>query len=318
MINICKLIFTSLVTITMLTGCDKSNSASTEPVLKNQRVLPPLHFSALQATNAFKKVVKLVEECTPRDSGTTGGEKAALWLQSQLINEGVATELDRFDDKTPYGIKTFNNVIGTLPGSSDEWIILLSHYDTKSGISRSFQGANDSGSSTGLLLELASTIKNAGPLHYNYIFGFMDGEECILAYSDRDGFHGSKHFANQLKQDNTKIKAVILTDMIGDRDLQITIPHNASKNLKLLALKAAAKSGHRDKITVGNNNILDDHQAFLDLKYPAINLIDFQFGSKPGANDYWHTNEDSLDKISVESILITGQIVTELINQIRQ
>ena len=318
MINICKVLLTSLVAITMLTGCNRNGSKSTEPVLKNRRVLPPLSFSAPQATNAFNRVVKLVEECTPRDSGTAGGEKAALWLQSQLINEGLATELDRFEDKTPYGIKTFNNVIGTIPGSSDKWIILLSHYDTKSGISHSFQGANDSGSSTGLLLELASAIKRAETHHYNYIFGFMDGEECILAYSDRDGFHGSKHFANQLKQDNTKIKAVILTDMIGDRDLQITIPRNSSKELKLLALKAASASGHRDKIMIGNDIIYDDHQAFLDLKYPAINLIDFQFGSKPGANDYWHTNDDSIDKLSVKSLLITGQIVMELINQIRQ
>ena len=117
-------------------------------------------------------------------------------------------------------MKTFINVLGELEGEGDEWIILLSHFDTKPGIHRDFQGANDSGSSTGLLLEMAAIIKKTGHRRCNFLFGFMDGEECLLAYSDRDGFHGSKRLARQMKEKNTNIKAVILMDMVGDRDLE--------------------------------------------------------------------------------------------------
>ena len=297
----------------MLTGCTPSEKKSTDqPAYK----ATPLTFNAKQATNALTMVGEFVKECTPRDAGTPEGAKAALWLQDRIIKIGVDAKLDRFDDQTPRGSKTFVNVIGTIRGKGDEWIVLLSHFDTKSGIDRKFQGANDSGSSTGLLLELAAIIKNSGERHYNYLFGFMDGEECALAYSDRDGFHGSKHFAKQLKKRGTKIKAVILMDMIGDRDFKITVPRNSSKELKLLALKAADAKGHRDKISMCNSSILDDHQAFLDLKYPAINLIDFHFGTKPGDNDHWHTMEDSMDKLSAKSLLITGQIVMEMINML--
>lgn len=311
--NIGNALIASLSMIALFTGCHKSAEPKNEaPTFKATAI----KFNAEHATNALQRVTALVKECTPRDAGTPEGAKAALWLKNQLSASGIEAQLDRFDDETPRGSQTFVNVIGTVHGKSDQWIVLLSHFDTKSGIGRDFEGANDSGSSTGLLLELASIIKHAGERHYNYLFGFMDGEECQLAYSDRDGFHGSKRFAQQLKAKNTNIKAVILTDMIGDRDLMITVPRNSSKELKLLALKAADATGHRKHISIHSSNIYDDHQAFLDLNYPAINLIDFEFGNKPGDNSYWHTMEDSLDKLSAQSLLITGQIVAEMINML--
>ena len=298
----------------LMTGCKKAEEAAPEETVFPAAVLS---FSPEQAASSLKRVERLVKECTPRDAGTPEGAKAAEWLRAALEKDGIQAKLDSFQDETPKGEKTFVNALGEIKGSSDEWIVLLSHFDTKVGIDRTFQGANDSGSSTGLLLELAAVIKKAGDNRCNFLFGFMDGEECLLAYSDRDGFHGSKKLAKDLKAKKTKIKAVILMDMIGDRDFKITIPRNSSKDLKLLALKAAEKTGDRSKIGLHNSNIFDDHQAFLDLGYPAINLIDFHFGSKPGANDYWHTMEDSMDKLSAESLLITGRIVMEMINQLQ-
>jgi len=313
--KICTTLITSLSVASMLSGCSRSaDEGEASPAFK----AAPITFTAEQATNALQRVDEFVKNCTPRDAGTPEGAKAALWLQKQLTEAGIESRLDRFEDETPRGSKTFVNVIGTIRGKSDQWIVLLSHFDTKSGINRNFEGANDGGSSTGLLLELAAIIRNAGERRYNYIFGFMDGEECQLAYSDRDGFHGSKHFARQLKDKETKIKAVILTDMIGDRDLKISVPRNSSKDLKLLALRAAKATGHRKYISIHNSNVYDDHQAFLDLKYPAIDLIDFEFGKRLGDNSYWHTMEDSMDKLSAQSLLITGQIVVEMINMLKQ
>jgi hypothetical protein len=311
--KICTMLITSLSVASMLSGCSRSADTDDDrPAFRSA----PLAFTAAQATNALQRVDEFVKSCTPRDAGTPEGAKAALWLQTQLTADGVEATLDRFEDETPRGSKTFVNVIGAVRGKSDEWIVLLSHFDTKSGIDRNFEGANDSGSSTGLLLELAALIRSSGAGHFNYLFGFMDGEECDLAYSDRDGFHGSKHFARQLKEKETKIRAVILTDMIGDRDFKISIPRNSSRELKLLALQAATATGNRQYISIHNGTIYDDHQAFLDLKYPAINLIDFEFGKYPGDNSYWHTMEDSMDKLSARSLLITGQIVVEMINML--
>ena len=299
----------ALLLCLLLSGCGQTDTAPVKP--------EPLTFTAAQATSAMSRVTAFVTDCTPRDAGTPGAEKAAVWLRDALTADGIDATIDRFTEPTPHGAREFRNVIGELPGTGDEWIVLLSHFDTKCGIAPHFQGANDSGSSTGLLLELAAALRTGGSCaRPPILFGFMDGEECMLGYSDRDGFHGSKHFARKLKREGRKIKAVILMDMIGDRDLKITIPRNGTAALRLLALEAAEAVGHRDKIGLIDGAILDDHQAFLDLGYPAIDLIDFQYGSRPGLNDYWHTPQDTLDKLSTDSLLVTGRIVTEMLNRL--
>ena len=296
-----------------LAGCGEKSSSDTRDTAR-----APLAFSADHASNALDHVTALVTACTPRDAATPGAERAATWLQERLAAQGLAPTLDRFTDPTPYGPKTFVNVLATIPGSGDEWILLLSHFDTMRGIGEGFQGANDSGSSTGLLLELAATLNAAKPLKHNILCAFLDGEECMLGYSDRDGFHGSRHLAQTMKQQGKKIKAVILTDMIGDRDLKITIPRNCTPALRVLALEAAEATGDRDKIGLFDGIIYDDHHPFFEKGYPAVDLIDFYYGSRPGENDYWHTTKDTVDKLSAESLLTTGRIVIEMLNRLER
>ena len=301
-----KMLCTILLSAALLAGCGDKPAAPQ----------PRLGFTAAQATNALAHVSAFVAACTPRDAGTPGAERAAAWLHAQLAAKGIEAVIDRFTDPTPRGPREFRNVLATVPGTGDEWIVLLSHFDTMSGIPGTFQGANDSGSSTGLLLELAAALHAAAPHTYNVLCGFMDGEECMLGYSDRDGFHGSRHLARAMKRDGRKIKAVILMDMVGDRDLKLTVPRNGTPALRVLALDAAEATGDRDKIGLFDGIIYDDHQAFLDLGFPAVNLIDFHFGSLPGENDYWHTPQDSLDKLSADSLLTTGRIVLEMVNRL--
>lgn len=138
----------------------------------------------------------------------------------------------------------------------------------------------------------------------------------MLGYSDRDGFHGSKRLAKAMKRQQKKIKAVILMDMVGDRNLKITLPRNGAAALRVLALDAAEATGDRDKIGLFDGIIYDDHQAFHDLGYPAVDLIDFYYGSTPEGNEYWHTLNDSLDKLSADSLLVTGRIVVEMLNRL--
>jgi Zn-dependent M28 family amino/carboxypeptidase len=305
-----KMLLPLVCSAAIVAGCGEKPA----PVVQGART--HLLFTAAQASNALAHVAAFVSACTPRDGGTPGSERAALWLRDRLAASGVTATVDRFADETPSGPQTFANVLATLPGESDEWIVLLSHFDTKNGISADFQGANDGGSSTGLLLELASVVQASAPRKFNVLCAFLDGEECRFGYSDRDGFHGSKRLARQLKEQRTKIRAVILADMVGDRNLKLTLPRNGSAALRVLALEAAEATGNRDKVGLFDGDIYDDHQAFLALGYPAVDLIDFDYGSSPGLNDYWHTSKDTLDKLSAESLHATGSIVVEMLNRL--
>ena len=162
-----------------------------QPLLSKRRTPRHLSFSG---ERAFEEVQRLVAY-SPRDAGTVGGHKAAAHIASRLEMHGLSVTMDHFTDTTPEGLKNMINVLGFLPGSSDNWIILGSHFDTMPGIDH-FQGANDSGSSTGVLIELARILRDQ-ERHHGLIFAFFDGEEGIANYIPGDGLHGSRHFANQ-------------------------------------------------------------------------------------------------------------------------
>lgn len=274
--------------------------------------LPPF-----DGERAFAEVSALVE-FSPRDAGTSTGWKAAEHIFQQLESFGVEAEIDTFVDMTPDGEKTMRNVIGRIPGKTDRWIILGSHFDTMPGIDN-FQGANDSGSSTGVLLEIARMLKIARQKpKVGIVFAFFDGEEGIAGYGPNDGLHGSRRMVRSLVRSGEarKIDAMVLLDMVGDRDLHFTIPSNSSRGLVKEVLDAAHASGHRDRFSLSHGSVItDDHVPFLKIGIPAIDIIDFRFGSEPGLNDYWHTEKDSLENISEESLKIIGEITVQLLKQ---
>jgi Zn-dependent M28 family amino/carboxypeptidase len=274
-------------------------------------------FTAEHGTNALAHVATFVQACTPRDAMTPGAERAAQWLKGKLLSGGLKNvTIDTFMDKTPQGDRTFHNVEAIIPGQSTRTILLLSHFDTKSGIGQAFQSANDGASSTGLLLELARIIATSGTPRYTIQVAFLDGEECSINFDAQDGLHGSRHLAKTLKSQKEDIVAVILVDMIGDRDLHIQLPHNGAGALRACALRAADATGDRDHIALYDGAILDDHQPFLEAGFQAVDLIDFEYGDAPEKNNYWHTPSDTLDKLSADSLAITGRIVLEMINQL--
>ncbi len=266
---------------------------------------------AFNAQRAFEEVVALVEY-TPRDAGTPGGRKAAEHIHQRLKLFGISAEIDTFTDRTPAGEKTMHNVVGRIPGRSDEWIIVGSHFDTMPGI-ENFQGANDGGSSTGVLLELARVLADSKP-ETGIIFAFFDGEEGIAHYIEGDGLHGSRHMAKQLLTSGQykKTKAMILLDMVGDKDLHFILPGNSSQALAKVVLDAAHATGHRKFFSLSNTSfITDDHVPFQQIGIPAIDLIDFKYGSRPDKNDYWHTDRDNLENISADSLEVSGSVVLE-------
>ncbi|MDD5483456.1 MAG: M28 family peptidase [Kiritimatiellae bacterium] len=279
----------------------------------------PADFNADSAMAEIKELTAIV----PRHSGSPGARRAAQHLFERLRAAGVASSLDEFAEETPAGRVVFRNVIGILPGraagggSVKEWIVLGAHYDAKAGIAENFQGANDSGSGVGVLLEMARVMKqSARTPPVNFLFAFFDGEECLRRYGKNDGLHGSRRLAEQLARDGRacKVRAVIILDMVGDRDLNLTIPRNSALSLVSALFSAAEKEGARGKFALSSGEILDDHQPFLSAGMPAIDIIDFEYGSAPGLNDYWHTPEDTIDKLSVQSLATVGRTVLRLLD----
>ncbi len=277
--------------------------------------LDPAQFSGEKAYQELEDLLAL----GLRDSGTPGAETAARHLQQRLKDHGVEARISEFEEMTPRGLVTFRNVIGRIPGKGPGFIVVGSHYDTKSGMPEGFQGANDSGSSTAVLLEMAAlAARQPGTPPVDLLFVFFDGEECRVRYTHGDGLHGSLHFVRELQREKRvkEARAMILLDMVGDRDLGFTLPRNSSPELLARLFDAAREENVRHLFSLYPHAIGDDHEPFLRAGIPAINLIDFHFGSAPGRNDHWHSAEDTLDKIAPESLQISGRVTLRLLNRL--
>ena len=286
-------------------GCDRPPPAAPATAVAEPPAISGA--AALEEVRAFLEV-------GPRDAGTPGAERAATYLRDRLRALGAEAEIQEFRDVAPSGELIFRNVLGRIPGRSGKIVLLASHFDTKAGIP-DFVGANDSGSSTGLLLELARAFAAGAPHALEIRFAFFDGEESLVEYGPTDGFHGSRHLAQTMAADGSlsAVVAMILLDMVGDRDLTITIPRNSTPGLVARAFAAARAEGARKHFQLYPYNVGDDHVAFFERGVPAIDLIDFEFGRAPGQNDYWHTADDTLDKLSAESLDIVGRVAARMV-----
>lgn len=269
------------------------------------------------ALGAREKVAALCA-LGPRDAGTFGAAAAAEWIADELGAAGLQPITDVFAGPDPRGAGTltFRNVTASLPGKTRKHILLLSHYDTKAGVASDFIGANDGGSSTGLLLALARWFAGQPRGDATLTFAFLDGEECLVDYGPRDGLHGSRRLAAQMKAARARLDAVILLDMVGDADLTLTIPANVDSRLMATLSQSAGRLGMRDRVCRHEADMLDDHQPFIELGYPAIDVIDFEYGSASGLNDYWHTPADAMDKISDATLDAVGALVIDMVRHL--
>lgn len=296
------------VALLLVAGCGPVDKPT--PTAAPPPALAPPAISGEAALSAVREFVEL----GPKDSGTPGAARAAQYLFDALQKLGVAAEIQEFQDPTPHGELTFRNVLGRIPGGAGPIVLLGAHYDTKIGI-EGFVGANDSGSGVGLLLELARAFAAAEPLPLELRFAFFDGEECRVRYGPQDGFHGSRHLADRMAADGSlsNVTAMIVLDMVGDAHLTVTIPRNSTPWLVSRVFAAARAEDVRQHFLLYPYPISDDHEAFFRRGVPAVDLIDFEFGSRPGANDYWHTAADGMDKLSARSLDIVGRVVARLI-----
>ncbi len=260
---------------------------------------------ALAYTRSF------VTETGPRYNGSPGLEKAQGFLRSFFAKDQL--QEDTFTSSTPAGPQLMHNFIVRFPGKRDGVIVLATHYETNYPLKDiNFVGANDGGATTGLLLQIANDLRAHPPEGMSVWLVFFDGEEAVREWSDADSLYGSRHLAAKWQADGTlaKIKAFLLTDMIGDKDLDIQQDTNSTPALLDTVRKAAEIEGDSAYFFKTSNTISDDHLPFVKRGVPCVDIIDIDYGPN---DSYHHTAQDTLDKLSARSLSISGAVIEETI-----
>lgn len=270
--------------------------------------------------------VKAQVDFGPRPAGSQASDKTGAYIMKELESYGLKTTFDSFTPNTPQGKVKMKNIIAELPGESSDIIIIASHYDTKYFKDFTFVGANDGGSSTGALLEMARVMAAESPAgkpkrRFTYQFVFFDGEEAFCGewsecLDGLDNTYGSRHMVDRLKKEKRldRIQAMILLDMVGDKYLKIPRDENSSRGIVDAIWATARELGHGRHFPDEKQDMTDDHIPFLEAGVDAVDLIDFEYGV--AENTYWHTEEDTLDKISARSLEIVGEVVLQSLARI--
>ncbi len=241
----------------------------------------------------------------PRPAGSAGAQRTRAYITAHLKSLGINTEEQAFEAQTPVGKIRMVNLRATLPGSSGATgprLIIASHYDTKLFKEFPFVGANDGGSSTAVLLELATALKDrkfALPIELL----FFDGEEAVIEWKDEDHTYGSRYYVDAARKSGglKDIRALVLVDMVGDRDLRIQREPGSTAWLTD-TIWAAAKRIGRAQFVDDQFAVEDDHVPFLRAGVPAVDLIDLDYPA-------WHTADDTLDQVAPESLQAVGDVL---------
>ena len=276
----------------------------------------PLCLLAISATNsdtpkiweefsgdkALAHVQRLVD-FGPRPAGSKAIEKSRDYIEDQLRRSGWQVTRQAFNDDTPRGKIQFVNLIAQFSArgkAPSPLFLLCSHYDTKMFDTIRFVGANDGGSSTGLLLELSRVMGQHPDLARKIELVFFDGEEAYEQFSEKDGLYGSRYFARQL-QGARQFRGGLLFDMVGDRSLGITLPSDSPAEMARDIFAAAEALKLRNYFTYLGRELIDDHAPLNAIGIPTLDIIDFDY-------PWWHTADDTMDKISAQSLHTVGSV----------
>ena len=269
-------------------------------VLALQAVAPAPKFDSGRAWEHLRQLVAI----GPRPSGSPAIEQTRKYIREQLAAAGLTATEQAWDEQTPIDRIRMVNLIATIPGARKERIVFAGHYDTKLYRQFRFVGASDGGSSAAFLLELARVLKGRkNPLTIELLF--LDGEEARLPdWHGTDNTYGSRHYVDLAKRDGslTTLKALVLIDMIGDRDLNMRRDTNSTPWLTELIWREAARQKRDDDFIAESTKIEDDHLPFLAAGVPAVDIIDLDY-------EAWHTAEDTLDAVSARSLQAVGDVV---------
>jgi glutaminyl-peptide cyclotransferase len=266
-------------------------------------------FSGASALNYTARVVAF----GPRPPGSEAHRKLQNYILTELRRFRCEVVEDAFTAQTPLGPIPMKNIVARFAGISGKAVAITGHYDTKSLPGLRFVGANDGGSSAGFLLEMARTL-SARPRRHDIYLIWFDGEEAIVQWSETDSLYGSRHLVRRWRQDGTleRLTALINVDMIGDKELAIVREAHSTLWLRERIWQIAAELGYQRHFRNEVVEIEDDHVPFLRAGVPAVNLIDFDYGPR---HSWWHTEQDTLDKLSPRSFQVVGDVVLEFIRR---
>ena len=268
------------------------------------RPAPP--FDGAAALRHVERVVAL----GPRPAGSPASARTRAYILAELRAASITARVEPFETDTPHGRLTMANVVAVLPGRRPDVILIGGHYDTKWFRDIQFVGANDGGSSTALLIELARALATR-PREFAYWVVWFDGEEARESWTATDSLYGSRRMAQELARNGKLPRAVLVADMIGDRDLGIRRDAYSTDWLTDIVWTAAARRGFGAHFLPDVLAVEDDHAPFLRAGVPGALLIDFDFPP-------WHTAEDTLDKVSARSLEIVGSVLLEALPAIEE
>jgi Zn-dependent M28 family amino/carboxypeptidase len=270
---------------------------------------PPPTFDGDRAMQYVKEIVKF----GPRPLNSANHRKVEDFLSSRL--KGDQVESDTFTADTPVGKFPVHNLIAKFPGSKDGIIVIASHYDTNYPLrDTSYVGANDGASSSALLLEIANQLRGKTRDGYSVWLVWDDAEEAMLPDTQmefmKDSLYGVTHLAEKWESDGTlkKVKAFLLADMIGDADLNVDHDQNSTPWLEDVVGEAAKRLGYQSHFFGRENRVDDDHIPFVKRGVACADLIDFSYGYN---NVFWHSPQDTPDKLSPKSLQIVGEVMLE-------
>ena len=299
------------------------------PLLVLLAVLPALaqkpataRFSGQAAYDLTKQYLDVAPH---RWIGSPDHAKAEEFIKSHFTAEAAKGnfEVDSFSTSTPAGLLPMRNFIVRYPGKKDGVIVLASHYETNYPLKDTgFVGANDGAATSALLMEIGNYLRAHPPEGYSVWLVFDDGEEAIRSWSASDSLYGTRHLAAKWSNDGTigKIKALLVADMIADKDLNIDYVENSTPWLLDLLKVAAKNTGHSTYIFKYKESEEDDHLPFAQRGVPVLDVIDAHYGpvTEASPDGYHHTAQDTLDKISAKSLQISGDLFLEMIHLINQ
>jgi Zn-dependent M28 family amino/carboxypeptidase len=257
---------------------------------------------AFDGSRAFDHLRELVA-IGPRPAGSAAIRQTRAYITRQLSSLGFTVEEQAFTAQSPFGPVEMVNLIITLPGRRPDRLLLTGHYDTKLMPNQRFVGASDGGSSAAMLIELARVLKDrARELTCELVW--FDGEEAFVDWQGLDHTYGSRYYVQAATKAKAiaSIKAMILLDMVGDKDLQIRRDRHSTAWLNDLIWAAARRIGRERQFVEFDTVIEDDHLPFIEAGVPAVDLIDLDYSA-------WHTPDDNLDHVSAASLQAVGDVV---------
>ncbi|MFP5233954.1 MAG: M28 family peptidase [Acidobacteriota bacterium] len=279
-----------------------------------------------------QEILRLTQEylnaAPKRYIGSAGHAEAEAFIRNHFkpeLDKGDFVD-DRFTALTPIGPLTMHNLIVKFPSTSptrrNGIIVLASHYETNYWLKDiHFVGANDGACTTALLIALGEYYRLHPPQGYSVWLLFTDGEESIdKEWTDRDSLYGSRHMAAKWSADGTigRIKAFVLADMIGWKNLNIDRETDSTPWLLELLARAGRETGHSQYLFKHSLAIEDDHLPFLERGVPSLDVIDFEYGTPTDPEAYHHTEQDTMDKLSAASLQVSADLFLELVKLIDQ